>query len=71
MFNFIKSLIKPNPESRLRKDISKKYKEAVQLQRNGKLRDFAEVMSQIEVLEKQLEEVISENRRQNKSDEKR
>ena len=71
MFNFIKSLIKPNPEPKLRKAISKKYKEAVQLQRNGWLRDFAEVMSQIEALEKQLEEVISENRRQNQSDEKR
>jgi cell fate (sporulation/competence/biofilm development) regulator YmcA (YheA/YmcA/DUF963 family) len=62
VFNFIKSLIKPNPESKLRKAISKKYKEAVQLQRNGKLRDFANVMSEIEELEKQLEEAINEDR---------
>jgi len=62
VFKFIKSLIKPNPESKLRKAIGKKYKEAVKLQRNGKLRDFANVMSEIEELEKQLEEAINEDR---------
>ncbi len=60
MFNFIKSLLIPDPEAKLRKAISKKYKEAVQLQRNRKLRDFAEVMSEIEELEKQLEEATNE-----------
>ena len=62
MFNFIKSLLIPDPEAKLRKAISKKYKEAMQLQRNGKLRDFANVMSEIEELEKQLEEAINEDR---------
>ena len=62
MFNFIKSLLIPDPEAKLRKAISKKYREAMQLQRNGKLRDFAEVMSEIEELEKQLEGATNESR---------
>ena len=62
MFNFIKSLLIPDPEAKLRKAISKKYKEAMQLQRSGKLSDCAEVMSEIEELEKQLEEATYESR---------
>jgi len=62
MIKFIKSLFVSSPEEKLRKVRERKYKEAVQLQRNGKLREYAKVMKEIEELEKQCIEVISENR---------
>ena len=47
---------------KLRKQIIKKQELAMQLQRNGKLREYAEVMKEIETLELQYEEAINENR---------
>ena len=62
MINFIKSLFVSKPGDKIRKARDKKYKEAVHLQRNGKLREFAEVMKEIEDLEKQYVEAVSESR---------
>ena len=62
MFDFIMSLFKTDRGSKIRKIRDRKYKEAVQLQRNGKLREFAKVMKEIEELEKQYVEVSSEDR---------
>ena len=62
MFNFIFSLFKTEPGSKIRKIRDKKYKQAVQLQRNGKLREFAEAIKEIEELEKQYVEAVSKNR---------
>ena len=62
MLKFIKSLFVSSPEEKIRKARDRKYKEAVQLQRNGKLREYAKVIKEIEELEKQYVEVVSESR---------
>ena len=59
MLKFIKSLFVSSPEEKIRKARDRKYKEAVQLQRNGKLREYAKVIKEIEELEKQYVEVVS------------
>jgi hypothetical protein len=60
MFKLIKSLFSSDPASAIRKARDRKYKQAVQLQRNGKLREYAEVMKEIENLEIKYVEAISE-----------
>ncbi len=62
MFKFIKSLFVSEPGDKIRKVRDRKYKEAVQLQRNGNLREYAKIMKEIEDLEKQYVEVINESR---------
>ena len=62
MIRFIKSLFVSKPGEKIRKLRDKKYKEAVHLQRNGKLREYAEVMKEIEELERQYVEAVSESR---------
>ena len=62
MINFIKRLFQAEPGSKLQKQISKKQELAMQLQRNGKLREYAEIMKEIDTLELQYEEAINENR---------
>tara|TARA_Y100000816_G_scaffold286361_1_gene267390 strand:+ start:657 stop:845 length:189 start_codon:yes stop_codon:yes gene_type:complete len=60
MFNFIKSLFVTDPAEKIKKERDRKYKEAVHFQRNGKLREYAEVMKEIEDLEKKYVEAVSE-----------
>tara|TARA_B100000085_G_C18419327_1_gene462009 strand:+ start:250 stop:438 length:189 start_codon:yes stop_codon:yes gene_type:complete len=60
VFKFITNLLVKNRQSKIRKLISQKQAQAVQLQRNGKLREYAEVMKEIEDLECEYEGVISE-----------
>ena len=60
MFKFIKSLFTPEPGSKIRKARDRKYKQAVQLQRDGNLREYAKIMKEIEDLEKEYVEIISE-----------
>ena len=48
--------------TKLKKAIVIKQEKAMQLQRNGKLREYAVIMSEIENLEKRYEEVVNENR---------
>lgn len=50
MINMLKKLFRSDP----RKLINKKYEQAMQLQRNGKLREYAELMKEIETLEENL-----------------
>ena len=47
MINFIKSIFTKNPSAKIRKTLDQKYKTSVELQRNGKLREYAEVMKDI------------------------
>lgn len=54
MFEFIKNLFKSDPGSKIRKERDRKYKEAVQLQRDGNLRGYAKIMKEIEELEEAL-----------------
>ena len=60
MFEFIKSLFVSNPGKKILKIRDQKYNEAVQLQRDGKLREYADIMKEIEELENKYAEVTSE-----------
>jgi len=62
MIKFIKALFRPEPGSKILKIRDRKYKEAVQLQRDGKLREFAVIIKEIEDLEKQYVEAVNESR---------
>ena len=62
MIEFIKKLFRTDPGLKIRKERDRKYKEAVSLQRNGKLREYAEIMKEIEKLEDEYIKVINESR---------
>ncbi len=62
MINFIKSIFTKNPSAKIRKTLDQKYKTSVELQRNGKLREYAEVMKEIEDLEEEYLRAVNENR---------
>ena len=63
MIRFIKSLFASSPGEKIRKVRDRKYKESVQLQRDGKLREYAEIMKEIEDLDKQyINEIDNEPR---------
>jgi len=62
VFEFIMSLFKTGPSSKIRKIRDRKYKEAVQLQRNGKLREYAKIMKEIKALEDEYIKVTNESR---------
>ena len=47
-------LFKRDPQRKIKAQIQAKYQESVKLQRNGKLREYGEVMAEIETLEAQL-----------------
>ena len=61
MLRLFKSLFRSEPGSKIRREKDRKYKQAVQLQRDGKLREYAKVIKEIEELEKQYVEVIIES----------
>ena len=63
MIKFLKKLFRPEPGGKIRKTRDRKYKEAVAFQRNGKLREYAAVMKEIEELEKQYVEAVSNEQR--------
>lgn len=48
------SLFKRDPRKRLEREIRDKTRRAMQLQRNGKLLEFAELTAELEALERQL-----------------
>jgi hypothetical protein len=62
MFEFITRLFRTDPGAKIRKERDRKYKQAVQLQRDGKLREYAKIMKEIEALEDQYIEVTNEDR---------
>ena len=62
MFDFIARLFKSDPATKIRKERDRKYKQAVQLQRDGKLREYAKIMKEIEVLEDEYIEGTNESR---------
>ncbi len=51
MFSWFKS----NPKKQIRKEIQSKLKQAMEFQRIGKLREYAELIAEIENLEEQLQ----------------
>jgi len=62
VIDFIKSFFRKDPGAKIRSTIAKKQEQAMQLQRNGKLREYAEIIKQIEALEAQYDELADENR---------
>ena len=62
MFRLIKSFFITSPGEKIRKARDRKYKQAVHFQRNGKLREYAEVMKEIEELEKRYVEAMHESK---------
>ena len=60
MLKFITRLFKSDPGAKIRKERDRKYKQAVQLQRDGKLREYAKIMKEIEKLEDEYIEVTSD-----------
>ena len=58
MFKSFLSLFKPDPIKRYSRAKERKYKQAVELQRNGNLRDYAVVMKEIELLEEEMLRLI-------------
>lgn len=56
MIKFLKGLFKSEPGKKTRKELDRKYKLAVEFQRNGKLREYGKIMKEIEDLEKQYVE---------------
>ena len=62
MLEFIARLFRTEPGAKIRKMRDGKYKEAVQLQRDGNLREYAKVMKEIEALEDEYIEVTNEGR---------
>ena len=61
MIDFIMSLFRSEPGAKILKMKDRKYKEAVELQRNGKLREYAAAMKEIEALEIEYVEAVSES----------
>ena len=51
------SWLKKNPTSKLESKIKAKYEESVRLQRNGKIKEYGEIMLEIQDLEKQLDQL--------------
>lgn len=60
MIEFLKSLFKPNPLKKLTKERDVLYKRAVELQRNGDLRTYGEVMTRISELEEECVRLATE-----------
>lgn len=54
MISLLKSLFSSSPKKRLQKERDRKYKQAVDFQRNGKLREYANIMKEIEDIENQI-----------------
>ena len=50
MFGFLKK----DPQKKLKAQIKSKYEESVRLQRNGKIKEYGEIMAEIEALEAKL-----------------
>jgi len=62
VINFIKSFFRKDPGAKIRSTIAKKQEQAMQMQRNGKLREYAEIIKEVETLEAQYDELVNENR---------
>ena len=57
MLKYLCNLIFPNESVKLKKEISKKYKQAIEYQRNGNIREYSVLISDIEKLENRLIEI--------------
>ncbi len=53
-------LFKSDPVAKLQKTIKKKYEEAANLQRNGKIAEYADAMEEINGLEEELNQLSAQ-----------
>ena len=53
-------LFRKDPTKKIQKKIQQKYTESVALQRNGKLREYGEIMKEIDTLEQELNRLRAE-----------
>ena len=60
MINTIKSFFTRIKLNRLKNEIDHKYKKSVDYQRNGKLREYAQTLQEVQALEKSYE-IISKD----------
>ena len=60
MFKYIYSLFFSNESEKLRKEIAKKYEKAISYQRNGNIKDYSALISDISKLEDRLVEIQNE-----------
>ena len=54
-------LFKKDPTKKIQQKIERKYNESVAFQRNGKLKEYGEVMKEIDLLEQELIALRSAN----------
>mgnify|MGYP001362626838 CR=1 FL=1 len=57
MIKYISKILLKNKLNKIRKKIEKKHLEAVSYQRNGKLREYAQSLQEVEALENLYEEM--------------
>ena len=57
MFKYIYNLLFPSEAEKINKEIAKKYKEAIQYQRNGNIRAYSVLMNDVANLEDRLAEI--------------
>jgi len=48
---------KPSPQKKIENEIRQRLKKAMQYQRDGKLREYAEEIAEVEVLEEKLRQI--------------
>ena len=68
MFKFIKSLFKSDPAQKLIKERDKKYRLAVECQRNGNLRGYANLINEISMLELRIEDLVKQASEEDEKD---
>ena len=54
MFRYIYNLFFPTEEQKIRKKIERMYEQAISFQRNGNIREYSRIMSEIRDLEDEL-----------------
>ena len=57
MFKYLYNLFFPSESERINKEIAKKYKQAIEFQRNGNIRGYSALMAEISNLENRLAEI--------------
>jgi hypothetical protein len=55
MFSGLFTLLFGDKKSKIKKEINRKYIEAINFQRNGNIREYSRIMEQIDNLEKEYE----------------
>ena len=57
MFKYLYNLLFPSEAEKINKEISKKYQQAIECQRNGNIRGYSTLMNDIANLEDRLVEI--------------